>query len=190
MKRLIFLAAFLMLAACKPEVYLGPLNSPVGNWDGIKGEYYFNGEKVGELDSCSFSAISFYKQGFCCIEGVKGAFPFIYDHENGDLQIDSTLWSVTTLTGEGMVMKFADRIYPEPGPADSIDVNGIALPAEFKGMKIESDSNGYFYLNASGQTVYCNFKGTANPDGAPSIDFWYDSSTNHFIPLVVEVEKK
>ena len=101
-----------MVLSCKPEVYTGPLDSPVGNWEGYKGEFYFNGEKVAELDSCSIKAISFYKQGFCCIENVKGAFPYTYDHASGDLQIDSTRWNVPTLTGAEMVMKFIDRILP------------------------------------------------------------------------------
>ena len=216
MKRLIFILLTLALASCKPEPYLGPLDSPVGNWEGVKGEYYFNGEMVAELDSCVFSAISFYKQGYCCIEGVKGAFPFIYDNVSGDLQIDSTLWSVSVLTGAEMVMKFVDRIYPEPKPVDEEaadtddaetetdgtdsedgedpevkpDANGVYLPAEFRGFTIEADSNGYYYINASGNLTYCNFKGVKDPDGNLHIDFWYDSHNNHFIPLVVEVEEK
>lgn len=245
MKRLIFILLTLALASCKPEPYLGPLDSPVGNWEGVKGEYYFNGEMVAELDSCVFSAISFYKQGYCCIEGVKGAFPFIYDNVSGDLQIDSTLWSVSVLTGAEMVMKFVDRIYPEPKPAAEEaadtddaetetggtdpeegeepedgdtetgdgtedpgegdepsepsepeepevkpDANGVYLPAEFRGFTIEADSNGYYYINASGNLTYCNFKGVKDPDGNLHIDFWYDSHNNHFIPLVVEVEEK
>lgn len=195
--------------SCKPDIYLGPLDSPVGNWEGVKGDYYFNGELVAELDSCVFSVISFYRQGYCCIEGIKGAFPFIYDNESGDLQIDSTLWSVQTLTGAEMVMEFTDRIYPEhtktdeEQPADSEektdmpespekgteiseekpDGNGVILPAEFKGFTIESDRNGYFYTDNAGNTVYCNFKGIKNAEDSLIIDFWYDSHINHFIPL-------
>ena len=99
MKRLIYIAFAFLAFSCKPAPYLGPLDSPVGNWDGYKGEYYFNGEMVAELDSCEFKGISFYKQGYCCIEGVKGAFPFVYNESNGDLQIDSTLWHVPTQFG-------------------------------------------------------------------------------------------
>lgn len=275
MKRLIYIIAFAFLAfSCKPAPYLGPLDSPVGNWEGYRGEYFFNGEKVAELDSCEFKGISFYKQGYCCMEGVKGAFPFIYNESNGDLQIDSTLWSVPTLTGEGMVMKFVDRIYPpepEPGPepenpegenpeggdpeggnseggnseggdegspeetpeneepghgtgADpetdpeqpeepvepeqpvepeepvepeqpvepeiKPDKNGVILPAEYKGFTIEANKNGYFYMNAAGKKVYCGFKGWKNEADSLIIDFWYDSSTNYLIPLVVEITKK
>ena len=258
MKRLIYIIAFAFLAfSCKPAPYLGPLDSPVGNWEGYRGEYFFNGEKVAELDSCEFKGISFYKQGYCCMEGVKGAFPFIYNESNGDLQIDSTLWSVPTLTGEGMVMKFVDRIYPpepepvpepenpegenseggdpeggnseggdegspeetpeteEPGhgsgadpetdpeqpeepekpeepaePEVKPDKNGVILPAEYKGFTIEANKNGYFYMNAAGKKVYCGFKGWKNEADSLIIDFWYDSSTNYLVPLVVEITKK
>lgn len=250
MKRLIYIALAFLAFSCKPAPYLGPLDSPVGNWDGYKGEYFFDGELVAELDSCEFKGISFYKQGYCCIEGVKGAFPFIYNESNGDLQIDSTLWSVPTLTGEGMVMKFVDRIYPpepepepepepapepenpegenpeggdedspedtpeaeEPGhgsgadpetdpeqpeepeepaePEVKPDKNGVILPAEYKGFTIEANKNGYFYMNAAGKKVYCGFKGWKNEADSLIIDFWYDSSTNYFVPMVVEVTKK
>ena len=238
MKRLIYIAFAFLAFSCKPAPYLGPLDSPVGNWDGYKGEYFFNGEMVAELDSCEFKGISFYKQGYCCIEGVKGAFPFIYNESNGDLQIDSTLWSVPTLTGERMVMKFVDRIYPpepepepenpeggdpeggdegspdetpeteEPGhgsgadpetdleqpeepsePEVKPDENGVILPAEYKGFTIEANKNGYFYMNAAGKKVYCGFKGWKNEADSLIIDFWYDSSTNYFVPMVVEIEK-
>ena len=249
MKRLVYIALAFLAFSCKPAPYLGPLDSPVGNWDGYKGEYFFDGELVAELDSCEFKGISFYKQGYCCIEGVKGAFPFIYNESNGDLQIDSTLWSVPTLTGEGMVMKFVDRIYPpepepenpeggnsegenpeggdpeggdegspeetpeteEPGhgsgadpetdpeqpeeseepaePEVKPDKNGVILPAEYKGFTIEANKNGYFYMNAAGKKVYCGFKGWKNEADSLIIDFWYDSSTNYFVPMVVEIEK-
>ena len=203
MKKILFILLLGIAAiSCKPTPYLGPLDSPVGNWEGIKGQYRFNGEMVAELDSCVFSAISFYRQGYCCIEGMNGAFPFIYDNESGDLQIDSTLWSVKTLTGAEMVMDFVDRIYPEapetepeadqetesetpeedtPETPSAPDKNGVILPAEYKGFTIEADSNGYFYINDSGKTVYCNFKGTKNDADSLIIDFWYDTHTNHFV---------
>lgn len=196
MKKILFMLILGIAAmSCKPAPYLGPLDSPVGNWEGVKGQYRFNGEMVAELDSCVFSAISFYKQGYCCIEGIKGAFPFIYDNESGDLQIDSTLWSVTTLTGAEMVMDFVDRIYPEipepetgtetetgtPETPATPDKNGVVLPAEYKGFTIEANRNGYFYINDSGKTVYCNFKGIKNDADSLIIDFWYDTHTNHFV---------
>lgn len=252
MKRFAIILSVLLLAACKPDAYLGPLDSPIGNWEGYKGEFYFNGEKVAELDSCSIKAISFYKQGFCCIENVKGAFPYTYDHASGDLQIDSTRWNVTTLTGAEMVMKFIDRILPpepvvpekpvepekpsEPaGPGDTEtpgevetpegdgpavepenpedpgdageptepeepeepvepevkpDANGVILPAEYKGFTINADKNGYYYVNASGKTVYCNFRGVKDASDVLAIDFWYDTTTSYFRPLVREAIKK
>lgn len=252
MKRFAIILSVLLLAACKPDAYLGPLDSPVGNWEGYKGEFYFNGEKVAELDSCSIKAISFYKQGFCCIENVKGAFPYTYDHASGDLQIDSTRWNVPTLTGAEMVMEFIDRILPpepvvpekpvepekpsEPaGPGDTEtpgevetpeddgpavetenpedpgdageptepeepeepvepevkpDANGVILPAEYKGFTINADKNGYYYENASGKTVYCNFRGVKDASDVLTIDFWYDTTTSYFRPLVREVKKK
>lgn len=192
MKKILYMILLGIAAiSCKPTPYLGPLDSPVGNWEGVKGQYRFNGEMVAELDSCVFSAISFYRQGYCCIEGMNGAFPFIYDNESGDLQIDSTLWSVKTLTGAEMVMDFVDRIYPEAPETDpeadtqegqtAPDKNGVILPAEYKGFTIEADRNGYFYINDSGKTVYCNFKGTKNDADSLIIDFWYDTHTNHFV---------
>ena len=246
MKRLIYIAFAFLAFSCKPAPYLGPLDSPVGNWDGYKGEYFFNNEKVAELDSCEFKGISFYKQGYYCIEGVKGAFPYVYNDSNGDLQIDSTLWHVPTLTGAEMIMEFVDRIYPpepepepapepenpegenpeggdegspeetpeteEPGhgsgadpeidpeqpeepeepaePEVKPDKNGVILPAEYKGFTIEANKNGYFYMNAAGKKVYCGFKGWKNEADSLIIDFWYDSSTNYFVPMVVEVTKK
>ena len=41
-----------MAASCKPDVYTGPLDSPVGNWMGIRSQYLFNGEQVADIDSC------------------------------------------------------------------------------------------------------------------------------------------
>ena len=231
MKRFAIILSALLLAACKPDAYLGPLDSPVGNWEGYKGEFYFNGEKVAELDSCSIKAISFYKQGFCCIENVKGAFPYTYNHASGDLQIDSTRWNVPTLTGAEMVMKFIDRILPpepvvpeqpvepenpgETGDAENPDdpedpeggdgsevpeepvepevkpdANGVILPAEYKGFTINADKNGYYYVNASGKTVYCNFRGVKDASDVLAIDFWYDTTTSYFRPLVREAKKK
>ena len=58
MKRILILV-IVVLASCKPEVYLGPLESPVGNWRSSESIYYFNGEIVGQNNSCEYSAISF-----------------------------------------------------------------------------------------------------------------------------------
>ena len=106
------IAALVAFAACQPEAYTGPLDYPEGNWDGIRSEYFFNGEKVADVDSCETLGVSFYKQGLCCFEGVKGAFPFKYDDQTRYLQIDSTLWEVSVLTGAELVMTYLYTLYP------------------------------------------------------------------------------
>ena len=233
---LIFAIAFTALMACQPEAYKGPLDSPIGNWMGIRSEYFFNGEKVADIDSCETLGISFYKQGLCCFEGVKGAFPYVYDDNTKYLQIDSTLWEVSVLTGAEMVMTYLYTLYPsepeqpetpeEPEsqsetdtPEDSEtptepsdpevptepevpeeptepevpevlpDKNGVILPAEFKGFEINANKYGYYYINDTGDTVYCNFKGWTDQDKNLIIDFWFDRHTDYFIPLVVETKK-
>ena len=232
MKKLLFISFILMLAAaCQPEAYTGPLDSPIGNWEGIRSEYYFNGEKVADIDSCETKGISFYKQGLCCIQGVKGAFPFIYNSETQYLQIDSSLWEVSVLTGAEIVMTYLYTIYPadpetpekpeeptEPAepetptepvePTDPTDpevptepeepevpevlpdANGVILPAEFNGRTIESNKNGYYYINDADEIIYCKFKGKREADGQLYIQFWYDQHTDYFIPLVVQPTKK
>ena len=233
---LIFAFAFSALMACQPEVYTGPLDSPVGNWEGVRSEFFFNGEKVADIDSCETLGISFYKQGLCCFEGVKGAFPYVYDDNTKYLQIDSALWEVSVLTGAEMVMTYLYTLYPsepeqpetpeEPEsqsetdtPEDSEtptepsdpeeptepevpeeptepevpevlpDKNGVILPAEFKGFEINANKHGYYYINDTGDTVYCNFKGWTDQDKNLIIDFWFDRHTDYFIPLVVETKK-
>ena len=211
------LAAF---AACQPEVYTGPLDYPQGNWDGIRSEYFFNGEKVADVDSCETLGVSFYKQGLCCFEGVKGAFPYTYDNETKYLQIDSTLWEVSVLTGAELVMTYLYTLYPsEPEEPETAEVaseegeesvepsepeepvepevpevkpdkNGVILPAEYNGCEINADKNGYFYINETAEKVYCKFKGWTDQDKTLIIDFWYDRHTDYFIPLVVETKKK
>lgn len=209
---IVCLAGFLAVS-CKPDAYTGPLDSPIGNWEGVRSQYLFNGEQVADIDSCETTAISFYKQGLCCIEGKKGAFPYIYDQETGHLQIDNTLWQVLTLTGAEVVMQYLYTAYPpeetpEVAPASEEtpetpdtpeepevpevkpDANGVILPAEYNGFTITSNTNGYFYKNEADETVYCNFKGWKDESGTLIIDFWYDSHIDHFIPLVVPATKK
>ena len=209
---IVCLAGFLAVS-CKPDAYTGPLDSPVGNWEGIRSQYLFNGEQVADIDSCETTAISFYKQGLCCIEGKKGAFPYIYDQETGHLQIDNSLWHVLTLTGAEVVMQFLYTAYPpeetpEVAPASEEtpetpdtpeepeipevkpDANGVILPAEYNGFTITSNTNGYFYKNEADEIVYCNFKGWKDESGTLIIDFWYDSHIDHFIPLVIPTTKK
>ena len=166
MKRLITgILAAAALIACKPETYTGPLDSPIGSWDGVKAEYYFNGELVGQVEECQYSAISFYKEGLCCIEGVKGTFPYTYEHSSGTLVIDNTIW-----TG-------------------SIFENKLTLPIEYKGISINADDYGYYYEDGQGDKTYCNYHSSKDETGAPVIDFWYDTHTDYFIPLIVEVKK-
>ena len=120
------IAALAAFAACQPEAYTGPVDYPEGNWDGIRSEYFFNGEKVADVDSCETLGVSFYKQGLCCFEGVKGAFPFKYDDQTRYLQIDSTLWEVSVLTGAELVMTYLYTLYPsepeEPETPESPEV--------------------------------------------------------------------
>ena len=207
------IAALAAFAACQPEAYTGPLDYPEGNWDGIRSEYFFNGEKVADVDSCETLGISFYKQGLCCFEGVKGAFPFKYDDQTRYLQIDSSLWEVSVLTGAELVMTYLYTLYPsepetlevaseeveEPtDPEEPVepevpevkpDKNGVILPAEYNGCEINADKNGYFYINEESEKVYCKFKGWTDQDKTLIIDFWYDRHTDYFIPLVVETKK-
>ena len=213
------IAALAAFAACQPEAYTGPLDYPEGSWEGIRSEYFFNGEKVADIDSCETLGVSFYKQGLCCFEGVKGAFPYTYDNETKYLQIDSTLWEVSVLTGAELVMTYLYTLYPsepeepetpevaseegeepvEPSepeepvepevPEVKPDKNGVILPAEYNGCEINADKNGYFYINESAEKVYCKFKGWTDQDKTLIIDFWYDRHTDYFIPLVVETKK-
>ena len=193
-KLLLSILAAAAMTACKPEVYTGPLDSPVGNWDGVHTEYFFDGEMVAEAEGCQYSAISFYKDGLCCIEGGKGAFPYTYDPALGQLTVDKTVWSVNTLTGAEMVLEYIETLYPDPidpeqEPDSQPDSNGVVLPVEYKGKTINADSNGYYYETGNTDRIYCFFYGAKDEAGTLIIDFWYNSRVDHFIPLVVEVKK-
>lgn len=182
------------MTACKPETYTGPLDSPVGNWDGVHTEYFFDGEMVAEAEGCQYSAISFYKDGLCCIEGVKGAFSYTYDPALGQLTVDKTVWSVNTLTGAEMVLEYIETLYPDPidpeqEPDSQPDSNGVVLPVEYKGKTINADSNGYYYEAGNTDRIYCFFYGAKDEAGTLTIDFWYNSHVDYFIPLVVQPKK-
>lgn len=197
-----------MLIGCKPEAYVGPLDSPIGNWEGARCEYYFNGEMIAEADSSTYSAITFYKDGLCCIEGIKGAFPYTYDPQSNILQVDSTFWEVQKMHSEEMILKFLEKLYPASLPAKTDtegseededseeesgpepDSNGIILPIEYRGVTISADENDYFYLDSHGNKIYCTFEGKRNADGLMIINLWYDSRIDHYIPLIRSVEKK
>ena len=117
------IAALAAFAACQPEAYTGPLDYPEGNWEGVRSEYLIKGEKVADDDSFETLGVSFYKQGLCCFEGVKGAFPYTYDNETKYLQIDSTLWEVSVLTGAELVMTYLYTLYPsEPEEPETPEV--------------------------------------------------------------------
>ena len=194
-KLIISLGTVLALAACKPEVYTGPLDSPVGNWDGVRSDYYFNGKLVGEAEDCEYPAISFYKDGLCCIEGVKGAFPYSYENSTCRLVIDNTVWAVQTLTGAELVMEYLETIFTEE-PEAKEDENVLTMPSEYDGVTINADENGYFYESGQ-ERIYCRFFAARDEagailkdeSGAVIIDFWYDHHIDHFIPLVIEVKK-
>ena len=228
MKKILYIiVSGLLCLACKPADYVGPLDSPIGNWQGNGCDYYFNGELVGDADSTYYSAMTFYKEGLVCIEGVKGAFPFSYDPQTHILQIDSLTWAVVNLHSEDMTLKYLGRIYPTPPSADEVksdetdevedggsegngsnegenpgegeepedqgpkpDKNGIILPAYYQGFTIEADSNDYYYMNSSGIKTYCSPVGQLNAEGLMDIALWYDTRTDYYGPLVVEVEKK
>ena len=157
------IAALATFAACQPEAYTGPLDYPEGNWDGIRSEYFFNGEKVADVDSCETLGVSFYKQGLCCFEGVKGAFPFKYDDQTRYLQIDSSLWEVSVLTGAELVMTYLYTLYPsepetpevaseegeepvEPSepldPSEPTDPENPEEPVEPEVPEVKPDKNG------------------------------------------------
>jgi hypothetical protein len=186
MKRLILsIIAIAAITACEPEAYIGPLDSPVGSWDGVKAEYYFKGNLVGEAEECQYSAISFYKDGLCCIEGLKGALPYTYEHSSGTMVIENTIWAVPTLTGAEMVLKYLETTYQ----TESTFVSEMTLPVEYKGTTINADDYGYYYETGQNDKVYCNFFGGRDESGTLVIDFWYDTHTDYFIPLVVEAKK-
>lgn len=151
------IAALAAFAACQPEAYTGPLDYPDGSWEGIRSEYFFNGEKVADVDSCETLGVSFYKQGLCCFEGVKGAFPFKYDDQTRYLQIDSSLWEVSVLTGAELVMTYLYTLYPsepetpevaaeegeEPvDPSEPEGPEGPEEPVEPEVPEVKPDKNG------------------------------------------------
>ena len=189
MKRLLLcIIGLSVLLGCKPEEYTGPLDSPVGNWDGVRTDYYFNGTMVGEADICQWPAISFYKDGLCCIEGVKGSFPYTYDHASGALTVENTIWKVHTLTGAEMVIEYLETIFAETAETEDVETVPETV-AEYRGISIYSDKNGYYYENSQQIKVYCTPSSYKNGSGETIIEFWYDRHIDHFIPLVVEVKK-
>ena len=119
---------------------------------------------------------------------------------------------------EDLTLKFLGRIYPTPPSAEEEvksdedgsdegseegdgsegeeeqgpkpDKNGIILPVEYKGVTISADENDYFYTDSNGSKIYCTPVGEKNEEGIMAIALWYDTRTDYYIPLVVELEKK
>lgn len=168
-----------MALSCKPKTYIGPLSSPIGNWKGDWSVFFFNSEQVGELKkACRYSAISFYKDSLCCIEGTKGAFNWRYNADT--LTIDSTtVWSVEELYGNRMTLRLLEELEPlQLGTKDYITV-----PLEYRSKTIDAYRYGYFYLNEKADTVQCQPVSHMEPDSTYTIDFWYDSRQDTYKPL-------
>ena len=194
MKRILILLGILALASCKPETYLGPLDSPLGNWKGVVSKYYFNGENVYEAPGCTYSAISFYKDSLCCIEGVKGAFKWTYSGDS--LVVDTTVWKVTELSGRIMNLDYLGIIEkPAAEPDEEVAVTGdgstddeTPIPTDpvtfaYQGQTIETDGSKYWYMNADGKTVPCFPLNETAEDGSETILCWWDTRSDYYNPF-------
>ena len=188
MRKVLIFICFLAIAACKPEVYLGPLDSPIGNWKGVVSKYYFNGENVYEAPGCTYSAISFYKDSLCCIEGIKGTFKWTYSGDS--LVVDSTIWKVTDLSGRkmdldylGMIEKSVTIQEEDVTNEGSQEPQEPQEPIEYKGQSIETDGKKHWYLNTEGESVPCfPVNGTAE-DGSATIVCWWDTRSDSYKPF-------
>lgn len=202
MKRLLKMlavAAAVMAVACKPSIYTGPLDAPSGNWLGVHTEYRFAGEEVASADSCEYGVISFYRQGLCCIEGHKGALPYVYDADMSVLEIGTRIWRVNVLTGAEMILEFVEDTAGtdesqggdggEAGNAswdsaadDGELPDGGVFPVEYRGFTIVSEEGRYFYVDKNGQKVRCYYEGEKDQDGKLYVKFWYDTHIDRFVP--------
>ena len=213
MKRILILFGLTVLFACKPEVYLGPLDSPVGNWRSAESIYYFNGETVYQNNSCEYSAISFYKDSLCCIEGRKGTFKYYMSEVEDSLVVDSVAWHIEELTGKFLKLdyledlRWKDRV-AEDGTSESLenDLSGgagsgtesapdesskgdsekgpIVLPVQYEGVSIVSDGNGsYMYSDLEGKDVPCRYISHTDENGNLVIDCWFDSRHDTYKPF-------
>ena len=174
MKRLLITTAILAFVGCGPKEYLGPLDSPLGNWEGKDSKYYFAGEYVYEDQKCTYSAISFYQDSLCCIEGVKGAFKWTYDEST--LVVDSTSWNVVDLSGQMMALDFIGRILPEGGSEESVTT-------EYKGKTIHGNGKYHWYVDSSGKTVHCWPVEISAEDGTPTVACWWDTRSDFYKPF-------
>lgn len=182
----IFFVLLLVCASCKPETYKGPLDMPTGTWKGVWSEYLFNGEIVAEADSCIYPIITFYdKYGVCCIEGVKGEMGFAYDPSTATLQIDSTLWTVGTLTGVEMIMTYTGMIYPQQN-ADTVTDTEEDSPQTAEGetegdgdTDREEDGNGEVIKSRDGLVLPIEYKGVQIYEDAN--DYYFTDSNGDII---------
>lgn len=214
MKRIFIIIAALaaFLAGCKPEIYTGPLDSPVGNWKSQESHYFFAGEEVYQDETGYYSAISIYRDTLCCIEGRKGTFKWKYSADS--LIVDSTIWKVTELTGARMALDYLGRIErPASGnnpavmptadsgsdsgndsgsdsgqtgtvPEGSNPPSGTEnLPVEYKGKSIETDGKDHWYLDSEGKKVLCWKKVITKEDGSEEIVCWWDFRKDCYIPF-------
>jgi len=185
MKRILILA-IVVLASCKPEVYLGPLESPVGNWRSSESIYYFNGEIVGQNNSCEYSAISFYKDSLCCMEGVKGAFAYHMSETGDSLIVDSLAWHIEELTGRFMKLEYLEDFRTGGTVIDTEESEEefIQTPLEYKGKTIVSDGKGgYMYTGTDGKDIPCRYYEHTEEDGTQIIDWWFDSRHDTYKPF-------
>lgn len=201
MRKLLIILGILATVSCKPEVYLGPLDSPLGNWKCVDSRYRFAGEDVYEDSVCFYSAISFYKDSLCCIQGIKGAFKWTYDSDS--LVVDSTIWKVVEMSGRQMELDYLGRI-PKPatvpsapdapdtqtegdaenGNDDDDSAVGEDCPTvEYKGRTIETDGSAYWYLNSTGERIPCFPKEKSEEDGSVTVICWWDTRSDLYKPF-------
>lgn len=171
----------IVMASCKPETYLGPLDSPIGNWQGVASKYYFNGEYVYEAPGCTYSAISFYKDSLCCIEGIKGAFEWSYSSDS--LIVDTTVWRVAELTGRMMNLDYLGVIEKADEEAETVSENSSTQTYEYKETVIYGDGSKFWYISPDGQKVPCfHLKSTA-VDGSDSTICWWNTRSDFYNPF-------
>lgn len=165
-----------LIVGCKPALYTGPLDSPLGNWRSSESRYFFAGEEVFQDDSCMFSAISFYKDSLCCMEGMKGTFR--WEHSGDSLVVDSTIWRVTALTGQRMALDYLGRIEQT---TEGIEIEAEGVSIEYKGKTIESDGYDCWYLNNDGIKVMCWKKVYTKKGDDTPYTCWWDKRHDTYI---------
>lgn len=199
MKKLLILFSLLIAGACSPKEYLGPLDSPQGNWKGQSSKYYFDGNEVLQNTECTYSAISFYPDSLCCIEGLKGAFEWTYSSDS--LVVDTTVWKVVELSGARMVLDYLGIIETSksedseatPSPATETGNEGLPEtgtesiapePVEYNGKIIHTENGkSYWYTGTSGEKVPCWPVKTPSEDGTVTISCWWDTRTDTYQPF-------